>query len=191
MRGGWGDGIKNKKTVPCPMGFFVYHCCRKRSLAANPWSLSCSWNLCGERKAPETWRKMHFDGLACNQRGRALLMEGHQRKGGLKGCAYRAYLGLDFRMTTGSAALLPDSFIPSPAVQYLVFFQAQPCVTQENPHQCHPAQLLRVRCGGASSDETYTGQMHRKWWSLAFGAFRLDERKKKKEKEGGRVEGIR
>ncbi len=38
-----------------------------------------------------------------------------------------AYLSLDFRMIAGSAALLPDSFIPSPAVPYLVFFQAQPC----------------------------------------------------------------
>lgn len=112
-------------------------------------------------------------------------MEGHQRKGGLKGCAYGAYLGLDFRMTAGSAALLPDSFIPSPAVLYLVFFQAQPCVTQQNPHQCHPAQLSRVRCGGASHDEKCTGQMHRKSWSSVFWCLLIEWKQTKKKKKGG------
>lgn len=63
-------------------------------------------------------------------------------------------------MTAGSVALLPDSFIPSPAVPYLIFFQAQPrdeslCDTHRNPQKYHLAQLSRVHCSGISLDSKY------------------------------------
>lgn len=54
----------------------------------------------GRRRAPMVWSVI---------RGRALSTAEHKGKGGLKDVAY---LSLDFRMTAGWAALLPDSFIP-------------------------------------------------------------------------------
>lgn len=79
-----------------------------------PWAAAvfCVGNECTE----DTGRGRRCALMMCYQRASALDSK-HKGKGGLKGCAYGAYLSLDFRMTAGSAALLPDSFIPSPAVR--------------------------------------------------------------------------